>query len=385
MRACGVGAAADTARRGMPIKQVSHFNHVDDEQDANAPPLEPSGPLAALGTAEERLRVKKFFVRNPKLLKEQAIKFKRSIESGRNNIDTTARFKQAEMWKTGANVLFSNGKPHAALIGYLVGIWYLRQGRPACPMAIAYTVASAKDAEAEFTTSGLGDIAAWLDVPTATVEVGKEVQAGDSSQAEAAEDAKEAPGVDASESDATASAEASLLRISLHLNAAAAALKLSEWPAARAACEVVLAVDALNNKALFRLAKAHEGGGDLKAALTAVVALIKRDPQNRDARSLHEELKKRQAEEKDKFKNLFGAKEGAAAGGAPAAAPAAAPSSFEEAYEAHVRERQQAGESSRVYDDEDEKQREELAADASAPAAAASTEQGDAPKSVELS
>ena len=138
----------------MPIHQVTHINHTEEE-DADAPPVEPSGPLAALAAAEARLGARKYFVRNPKLLKDAAKEFQKILQRGRNALDAAGRRFQAEQWKVGANVLFGEGKAHAALIGYLVGVWYLWRGRPACPIFIAHAVESAKDGEAEFSTSGV--------------------------------------------------------------------------------------------------------------------------------------------------------------------------------------------------------------------------------------
>ena len=191
----------------MPIVQVSHFNHVD-EQPADAQPVAPAEPLAALAAAEARLGAKKYFVRNPKLVKDDAVAFQRNLEWGRNVLDGGARVAQAEQWKAEANNLFAAGKSHAALMGYLVGIWHLRRGRPACPMVIAHAVATAKDDEAEFSTAGIGEVAAWLQAAPAADDAGSERLEDDSAPA---------------------------LRISLHLNAAAAALKLCAWPAAKAA------------------------------------------------------------------------------------------------------------------------------------------------------
>lgn len=323
----------------MPIHQVTHVNHVAPPTDA--PPVEPTVPLAALAAAEARLHKKNYFIRNPKLVKQAATELQQKFEWGRNALDVGRRVGQAEEWKAGANLLFADGKSHAALIGYLVGIWYVRPGKPSLPMAIAHAVASAKDDEAEFSTSGIKEFAAWLAAPPDVHAAAAPANAPANAPA-ASEDGTTAP-----DEQATA---AVALRKSLHLNAAAAALKLSSWAAARAACEVVLAVDETNGKALFRLAKAHEGAGDLKLALSNLITLIKAEPKNREARTLLEAVKARQTDEKAKFKKLFAdgsASEGGAAAPPPAAdAPAAEPS-FRDAYKAHVLERELAP---RVYD-----------------------------------
>ena len=76
----------------MPIHQVTHINHMPID-DPNAVPVDPSDPLASLATAEERIDKKRYFVRNPKLLKEAAEKFKLQLERGRNALDRDARVK----------------------------------------------------------------------------------------------------------------------------------------------------------------------------------------------------------------------------------------------------------------------------------------------------
>ena len=352
----------------MPIHQVTHINHMPID-DPNAQPVDPSDPLASLATAEERIDKKRYFVRNPKLLKEAAEKFKLQLERGRNALDRDARVKQAEYWKTASNVLFSDGKSHAALIGYIVGIWYLRRWGPPCPMAVAHAVAAAKDAEAEFSTNGItNEVAAWLGHKDAGNEEDEE-GAPLAAEAEAAVEklasaSKEQEVVAGSGGKAV---DVAALRTSLHLNAAAAALKLSVWAAAKAACEVVLSTDPTNHKALFRLAKALEGEGEVKGAMNTIVSLIKLQPNNKDARALLEVLKVRQAEEREKYKKLF--ESGGIGGGGGEEAKEAAASkdkkttfqlktgadgemTFEEAYEAHVKVREASGTDKRVYDDE---------------------------------
>ena len=252
----------------MPIQQVTHIN---SSADSVGPPLDPVNLLAGLASAENR-EAPSFFERNPKLITEEAEKLQAEAQRGYNGLDDAGRLEQASMWKVASNALIAKDKPHAALLGYLAALWYLR--RPSSfPMCVAHALSSAKEKEARYTTTGLQTVAAWLNATTSD---------GDASDAQAA-----------------------ALRASLHLNAAMAALKLSQWPAARAACERVLAVDDGNVKALYRLAKAHEGEGDLVAGLSALALLLKVEPQNGDARRLHEALRARQAEEKDKFKRMF--------------------------------------------------------------------------------
>ena len=335
----------------MPIHQVTHVNHVDETPEG-AEPVHPAEPLSALAAAEGRLFKRKFFVRNPKLTNQDAEKFQTVLQWGRNNLDHAGCVDQAEQWKVAANTILKEGKPHAALIGYIVGIWYLRPGKQICPMAVAHAVACAKDAEAPFSTNGMAnEVTAWLEVGTLKTGTDEGEASRCCTEGEAAE----------GEAESVAALRTAwyALFFSLHLNAAAAALKLELWGAAKAACAVVLARDETNSKALFRLAKALDGQMEHKEAASTLMGLIKREPQNREARSLLEEVKVRQAAEKEKYKKLF-------AGGPAEAAPAAEPT-FREAYEEHVREREL---NPRVYDDdkalsaEEERERQRFHVDA---------------------
>jgi len=279
----------------MPIHQSSHINHVEEEGVGD--PVEPSEQLAILAVAEGRAPPV-FFTRNPKIILQNAAEIQKRFARGRNGLDSKGRLLQAESWKIGANALLKDSKPHGALVGYVVGIWYLRQGSLALPLPLAHTMSAASEKEAEYTTNPLGELARWLPIGDESGE------AADVDPALSEGSAASGVEAEATETDA-ATIDAAALRSALYLNAAAAALKLSVWSVAQAACERVLRSDGSNSKALYRLAKAHEGEGDLSAALSTVVALLKHDSQNRDARKLLDALKQRQAEEKAKFKELF--------------------------------------------------------------------------------
>jgi hypothetical protein len=95
------------------------------------------------------------------------------------------------------------------------------------------------------------------------------------------------------------------LRVALHLNLAAAALKLSEWQVARVACELVLDSRPELAKALFRLAKAHEGAQDFCAAIATASRLLRCDAASADGRRLLEALRQRQRKEGEMFKGFF--------------------------------------------------------------------------------
>ncbi len=258
----------------MPIHQVTHVNHVDEEAlPEKAPSVDALDVLSPLAAAEARETKKRFFRTNPKLLKEEAQLVQLTFDRVRNRLGDAEREEQAKRFKEAANLLLTGkDSPRAALFGYLVGVWYLRGGRPSFPMFVAHAIAQSKHEDAEAAVE-LSDVGAWLRGGPAGAEAG--------------------------------SGAAEALRTSLHLNAAAAALRLSLWAAARAACELVLAREPTNAKALFRLAKAHEGEGEIKEAISTLVALAKHDRSNGDARRLIDELRRRQAEERARFKALF--------------------------------------------------------------------------------
>lgn len=255
---------------GSRVHQVTHIN---SDAQGEAPPLEPAQQLAILAHAEVRDKPH-YFKRNPEIIKREAMKMQTRVDQGYNGLDAEGRWAQAMQWKIGANAVLQKGRPQAALIGYLTGVYYLRAGRNCFPYSLAHTLISASEKEADYNTKALEDVPSWLSDPGAVA---------DDSHEGAAE-----------------------LRTSLLLNSAAAALKLDLFACTRAACEAVLATDEANSKALYRLAKAHEGMGDVTAALSVLSGLIKREPQNGDARRQYEALRKERSEAKGQFKNLFG-------------------------------------------------------------------------------
>jgi len=89
--------------------------------------------------------------------------------------------------------------------------------------------------------------------------------------------------------------ERAALRTALLMNVAAAALKLSEWRLARTACEAVLAVEPRHPKAMWRVAKAHEGDNNLSEAINVATKLVRSDASNAEASKLLVHLQKRKA------------------------------------------------------------------------------------------
>jgi hypothetical protein len=94
----------------MPIVQATHINHVHD--GSVQPPADAAEHLAFVADAETRKKPE-FFVRNPKLIAEDAVALIATFDRGRNGLDGAGRLAQAEQWKAGANVLFQQGKPQA--------------------------------------------------------------------------------------------------------------------------------------------------------------------------------------------------------------------------------------------------------------------------------
>ena len=90
-------------------------------------------------------------------------------------------------------------------------------------------------------------------------------------------------------------AERDSLRLSLHLNLAAAALKLDQWLIARTACEYVLMIEgaAAAPKARYRLAQALDGEKDYALACEVLERLLENDASNAEAAALLAAIRKR--------------------------------------------------------------------------------------------
>ena len=178
--------------------------------------------------------------------------------------------------KADANERFAANETQTALRLYLTGIWLLKPDDPPVPPAL--NARELPTGAALLPTLG-GDSNA---VSKADGPEGKPVE----------------PATDAAAADHT--------RRALHLNVAACALRLDDWPLGRAACDFVLGCDPLNIKALLRLAKCHEGEGDLSAAISTLSGrLLKIEPDNREALGMLNALRKRSIREKKMFGGMF--------------------------------------------------------------------------------
>ena len=241
------------------------------------------------------------FMRNPTLVKQEAEAMQDELRLACDALhDDASRVAEAEDIKVVANGAFSAASWRVALIGYVTAIWQLRHGSRAAPTLVAHVLASGA-VDDEECMARLKTLPSWLRGAPQALAPASDGAADDADGA--ARDGAAA---------AAAATAAAALRLSLHLNLAAAALKLSEWDVAKAACEAVLSTDAQNAKALFRLAKAHEGEGELAKALAALVALLKCDAKNGDARRLHEVLRKRHLDERSQYAGIFAARAPAA-------------------------------------------------------------------------
>jgi len=166
----------------------------------------------------------------------------------RRGLHTAGRLTRAEVYRTLGTVQFKKEHWKIALVGYLAGIWMLREGDPPCPKLLANHLNNLDDAP-----DALGPAYAKVEPDAVT------------------------------------------LRTSLHLNLAAAALKVKEWRLARAACENILQADPKHPKALWRLAKAYEGDNNLTEAMVAARKLVANDPSNMDGEKLLANLQARKA------------------------------------------------------------------------------------------
>ena len=177
--------------------------------------------------------------------------------------DLAERLDGAETLKAQANKALGDGDAGLALRTYLAALWLLRLEDPPLPQALVEP--SPPSGSTLLGTLGLV-----------------------------------APEDRGSEDD-----PACALRVTLLLNVAAAALRLDEWMGARAASEFVLAHQPSNHKALYRLARAHEGAGELGAALRYAGKLIALDPTNLSSSRLAAELRSRAQKERRMYGGLF--------------------------------------------------------------------------------
>eukprot|EP00325_Prymnesiales_sp_UTEX-LB-985_P020725 CAMPEP_0174734138 /NCGR_PEP_ID=MMETSP1094-20130205/62670_1 /TAXON_ID=156173 /ORGANISM="Chrysochromulina brevifilum, Strain UTEX LB 985" /LENGTH=729 /DNA_ID=CAMNT_0015936903 /DNA_START=39 /DNA_END=2228 /DNA_ORIENTATION=- len=185
------------------------------------------------------------------------------------------RLAYAMQLKELANKTFMEGNHANALQTYLTGIWMIKDGEAPVTQALTLEAGHAPYGQDVVATFGAGD---------------------------------DTSGAPATQLSATAVEARDQLRNDLHLNSAACLLKLFDYRSARAACDFVLARDAMHPKAVYRMAKAYEGDGDLGAAIKVLKEFITAAPDGvdtSDASKYHRELHRRKKSEKATFNNMF--------------------------------------------------------------------------------
>ncbi|KAL7134272.1 hypothetical protein ABFS83_11G015500 [Erythranthe nasuta] len=90
--------------------------------------------------------------------------------------------------------------------------------------------------------------------------------------------------------------QANSLRLSCYLNEAACKLKIGEYKEVTKLCTKVLELDPYNVKALFRRSQAYMGTSDLEKAEEDINRALSIDPNNRDVKIKHKELKDQRRE-----------------------------------------------------------------------------------------
>ncbi|KAL5546788.1 hypothetical protein UlMin_006475 [Ulmus minor] len=90
--------------------------------------------------------------------------------------------------------------------------------------------------------------------------------------------------------------EAKALSLSCHLNNAACKLKLGEYVEASRLCTKVLEADPSNIKALYRRAQGYVKISELEKAEADIKTALRIDPNNRDVKLVHKELRDKQRE-----------------------------------------------------------------------------------------
>ena len=190
---------------------------------------------------------------------------RKGFEAVRRQMDGLARVLKAEECKAEGNAAFGAKDWLPSLVGYMAGIWFIQRGEQPCPAIVA----------CESNAAALDEVPALLGAGApvfgqADVAFPKEMET-----------------------------KIEELRLALHLNLAAAALRLSKYTIARTACEYVCMIqgNAAPPKARYRLAKAMEGQGEVGEAIKVLERLMETDSDNADAQKLLESLRERQAKE----------------------------------------------------------------------------------------
>ena len=202
----------------------------------------------------------------------------------RASLSAAERVTLATELKEGANLHFRSGANDTALGAYLAAIWLLKPHEPPCPNALASAIWLLRPKDPRCPSSVVTTPPPWGHEGVLLLGEGRPPL---SRRKQAA-------------MEALGASECAALRESLHLNVAATALPLGDWDLASAACHFVLRRSTHNTKARYRLAQAHSGAGELKAASRELIALLKIEGEqtNREARQLLKEVQARSLERK---------------------------------------------------------------------------------------
>ncbi|KAL3895777.1 MAG: hypothetical protein SGPRY_013431, partial [Prymnesium sp.] len=253
----------------------------------------------------------------------------------RRGLDWSRRVCEAEKLKCEANTAFGEGTEEAterALAAYLAAIWLLKPDDPPCPNSLCAGIWALRPGDPlrpvhlqEFAYSleafecvrllGEGSATPCVDdLPRLDDMVEKSGTASCDARGKVLREGVKAIGVGSRNAEQKewavewfrwASTQSELhdlhpekgmelgkrtidLRLTLHLNVAAAALRFNDHTAAKAACEFVLKRKPEHPKALYRSATAHAGNGDFNLAQATLRRLLSLPEQkgNKEARKL---------------------------------------------------------------------------------------------------
>ena len=222
---------------GSRTNSVTHINSFSNEKSDK--PLvdivELMGSLASGVAAPQKMDG---FQRNPTLVKQEATAMQTELNRARDSLEDA--LAEAEKLKAATNAIFSKGDWKVALVGYVAALWLLRGGKSPCPLLVANSMASGTTEDALW-AKRIVDVAAavtlWVSEPEPAAAAGAAAGAAPVDVS----DGGEAATAEAATAKAATADPGTALRTSLLLNLAAAALKLTEWHLAKAACESVLA------------------------------------------------------------------------------------------------------------------------------------------------
>lgn len=135
------------------VRSASHVNSyaAETEEETLDVACAPVEMLATLADADVE-KPPTGFVRNPKLVKEEAVALQRKLERYRRALDAPDRLGQAQQLKEAANSYFAAGKLRTAFVGYLSSLW-LVSDHMACPYIVAHALAACTTRDEAFDAS----------------------------------------------------------------------------------------------------------------------------------------------------------------------------------------------------------------------------------------